>query len=160
MTSHRLKLALIVVLPILECGLGGQTASQQEPVSTTVCAIMRNPAAYAGRIVKVRATVASGFESSTIVDANDKACRGPWFEDALKKGEKPRDGYDAELQHRHPVFLKEDDNMKRFDDALRAVVYPREKKMILIGGNRYNVTATMMGRVDDSGEKIVSASAT
>jgi hypothetical protein len=112
---------------------------------------MHNPAAFAGHIVKVRATVASGFESSTIVDTNDKSCRGPWFEDALKKGEQPRDGYDAELQRRHPVFLKEDDNMKRFDDALSAVVYPREKKVILIGGNRYNVTATMTGRVDDAG---------
>jgi hypothetical protein len=112
---------------------------------------MRNPAAFAERIVKVRATVASGFESSTIVDANDKSCRGPWFEDALTKGEQPRDGYDAELQRRHPIFLKEDDNMKRFNDALSAVVYPRQKKVILIDGNRYNVTATMTGRVDDSG---------
>jgi hypothetical protein len=112
---------------------------------------MHNPTALAGRVVKVRATVASGFESSTIVDVMDKSCRGPWFEDALKKGEQPRDGRDAELQRQHPVFLKEDDNMKRFNDALRAVVYPREKKVMLIGGNRYNVTATMTGRVDDSG---------
>jgi hypothetical protein len=145
------RLAVLVFLLILLGVFIGRTANAQEPVATTVCAIMHNPSAFAGRIVKVRATVASGFESSTIVDVNDKSCRGPWFEDALKRGEHPRDGYDAALQRRHPVFLKEDDNMKRFNEALSAVVYPREKKVILIGGNRYNVTATMTGRVDDSG---------
>jgi len=150
-SKYRLELMLFVFLLVLRGVFSGQTTTPQEPVSTTVCAVMQNPAAFAGRIVKVRATVASGFESSTIVDANDKSCRGPWFEDALKKGAQPRDGYDAELQRRHPVFLKEDNNMKRFNDALRVVVYPREKRVILIGGNRYNVTATMTGRVDDSG---------
>lgn len=146
------RLAVLVFLLILQSVFSGRTASAQEPVATTVCAIMHNPSAFAGRIVKVRATVASGFESSTIVDVNDKSCRGPWFEDALKRGAHPRDGYDAALQRRHPVFLKEDDNMKRFNDALSAVVYPREKRVILIDGNRYNVTATMTGRVDDAGE--------
>src|SRR5450631_2651457 len=74
--------------------LSGQTATLQEPLATTVCDIIHNPAAFAGRIVKVRATVASGFESSTIVDANDKPCRGPWFEYALKEGEPPPDSRD------------------------------------------------------------------
>jgi hypothetical protein len=149
MCSHRLALIVSLLIPLSV--FSGHTANAQEPVGTTVCAIMRNPAAFAGRIVRVHATVSSGFESSTIVDADDKSCRGPWFEDALRKGEQARDGYDAELQRQHPVFLKEDDNMKRFNDALNAVVYPRERKVILIGGNRYNVTATMTGRLDDSG---------
>jgi len=143
--------ALTVSLLTLLSVFSGRAANAQQPVATTVCAIMHNPAAFAGRIVKVRATVASGFESSTIVDVKDKSCRGPWFDDALKKGEQPRDGRDAELQRQHAVFLKEDDNMKRFDDALSAEVYPRDKRMILIGGGRYNVTATMTGRVDDAG---------
>lgn len=124
-------------------------------VSATVCAVMHNPAPFAGHIVKLRATVASGFESSTIVDPNESSCRGPWFDDAPKKSEqRPRgDGYDAELQRLHPVFLVEDENMKRFNDALRAVVYPRENKVVFLGGNprRYKVTATMTGRVDDAG---------
>jgi hypothetical protein len=145
------RLALIVSLLILLSVFSGRTANAQEPVATTVCAIMHNPAAFAGQIVKVRATVAYGLESSTIVDTNDKSCRGPWFEHALKKGEQPSDGRDADLQRRKPVLLAEDDNMERFNEALSAVVYPRQKKMILMGGNRYNVTATMIGRVDDSG---------
>ena len=149
MYSNRLALAisLLVFLSVFS----GRTTNAQEPVVTNVCAIMHNPAAFAGRIVKVRATVASGFEASTIVDEKDKSCHGAWFEDALKKGEQPRDDYEAELQRRHPVFLKEDDNLKRFNDALEAVVYPRDKRVILMNGSRYNVTATMIGRVDDAG---------
>ncbi len=149
MKCHRIAvIALLWIFPIV---LSGQTATFQKPPTATVCAVMHNPGAFAGRVIKLRATVASGFESSTIVDPNDKSCRGPWFEDALKKGEQPRDGYDADLQRRHPVFLKEDDNMRRFNDALNAVVYPREKNVTLMGANRYTVTATMTGRLDDSG---------
>ena len=84
------QLALTVSLLILLSVFSGRTGNTQEPVGTTVCAIMHNPTTFAGRIVKVRATVASGFESSTIVDVKDKSCRGPWFEDALKKGEQPQ----------------------------------------------------------------------
>jgi hypothetical protein len=121
---------------------------------------MHNPAPFAGHTVKLRATVASGFESSTIVDASEPSCRGPWFGDAPKKDEQrpQRDSYDAELQRLHPVFLGEDENMRRFNDALHAVVYPRESKNKVIfvgaGGNprRYKVTATMTGRVDDAGK--------
>jgi hypothetical protein len=130
-------------------------AVAQQPVVTTVCAMMRDPGAFAGRLVKVRATVRSGFESSTIVDANQPSCDAPWFVDAPnKESTVESESYNAELQRAQPVYLVEDENMKRFDDALRAVVYPRSNTTIFIGGNpkRYNVTATMTGRVDDAGE--------
>jgi hypothetical protein len=130
-------------------------ALAQQPVFTTVCAVMRDPSPFAGRIVTFRATVQSGFESSTIIDASDPSCSGPWFDLAPKKESPPqRDVYDPELQRRNPVFLVEDAIMKRFDDALQAVVYPRAEKTIIIGGApRYTVTATMTGRVDYAGEK-------
>jgi hypothetical protein len=140
---------MTVCLLTLPSVFDGQTKAPQEPVAATVCDIIHNPAAFAGRIVKVRATVASGFESSTIVDANDKPCRGPWFEYALKEGEPPRDSRDAELQRQHRVFLKEDESMKRFTEAVGTFVPAREKGVR--GGRRYNVTATMTGRVDDAG---------
>ena len=131
----------------------------QEPISTTVCAVMGNPSAFAGRIAKLRATVRSGFETSTIIDTDQPSCNGPWFETAPKKGNLPRlDGYDAEQQRLHPIFLVEDESMKRFDDALDAVVYPLDKKVIFLDGvggkpPRYEVTATMTGRVDYAGER-------
>jgi hypothetical protein len=126
----------------------------QEPVSATICALMNAPSRFAGRVVKLRATVSGGFEVSTIVDGSQPSCEGPWFEFAPKKGSSSDpDGSDAE-SHRQ-VFLVEDKNMKLFDEALDAVVYPRDNKTVFIGGNprRYVVTATMTGRVDDAGEE-------
>jgi hypothetical protein len=45
--------------------------------------------------------------------------------------------------------------MKQFDKALQAVVYPRDDRTIFVGGDppRYEVTATMTGRVDYVGER-------
>jgi hypothetical protein len=88
---RRHRLALIACLLNLSSVFAGQTTTPKEPVAATVCDIMHNPAAFVGRIVKLRATVVGGLESSTIVDANDKPCGGPWFQCALKEGQPPRD---------------------------------------------------------------------
>jgi hypothetical protein len=130
-------------------------AIAQQPISTSLCSVMGNPASFAGRLVKFRATVEAGFEISTIVDSNQPTCKGPWFEYAPKKDPQPlyQDGRDAQQQRLHPVFLVEDEKMKRFDDYLDMVVYPRNDRTLFIGGNphRYKVTATMTGRIDDAG---------
>jgi len=129
----------------------------QQPILTTVCAVMGDPSAFAGRIVKLRATVETGMESSTISDAVGGSCDGPWLEIAPKKDSPSRlEGNDAELQRLNPVFLVEDENMKRFDDALDVVVYPRDEDVEFEGGSgppKYKVTATMTGRVDYAGER-------
>lgn len=128
----------------------------QEPISTTVCAVMGDPSTFAGRIVKLRATLETSFESATIADAVGGSCDGPRFETAPKKSSPSRlEGDDAELQRLNPVFLVEDENMKRFDDALGAEVYPRDEDVVFEGGSgppKYKVTATMTGRVDYAGE--------
>lgn len=111
---------------------------------------MSNPSVYAGRIVKVRATVQFGMESSTIVDPAQPNCPGPWYDDAPKKDETLRpNSFDEELQRRNPVYLVEDANLKRFNEALEAVVYSRNREVVYMGGlSRYEVTATMTGRID------------
>lgn len=154
-SNQPMRTVLICVL--LGVGFSGPSSvAAQQPLSTSVCAVMNEPPAFAGRIVKLRATAKTGFEYSIIVDANQSSCKSPSFEIAPKK-ELPShlDGYDAELQRLQPVFLVEDENMKRFDDALDAVVYPRDKKVLFVNGNppRYAVTATMTGRVDYAGER-------
>lgn len=148
------------VLICVLLGLGSFAPSPiqpQEPVYTTVCAVMSDPSAFAGRIVKLRATPEFHFESSTISDAAGGSCGEPWFQIAPKKNSPQQlDGYDAELQRLNPVFLVEDENMKRFDDALDAVVYSRDEDVIFEGGSgppKYKVTATMTGRVDYAGER-------
>ena len=45
----------------------------------------------------------------------------------------------------------EDESMKRFNEALRAFAYPRDNRVQSRAAPRYNVTATMTGRVDDAG---------
>jgi hypothetical protein len=132
------------------------SAQAERPLLTTVCAVMRHPTKFAGRIVRVRATVQSGFEVSALFDPANPSCDGPWFERAPKQDQAPLSGdsHDIEFQQRHPIFLVEDENMKRFEDALRAVVYPRKDGMLVLGGTpRYMVTATMTGRVDYAGER-------
>ena len=131
-------------------------AQAERPPVTTVCVVMHHPGRFAGRVVRVRATVQSGFEVSALFDPGNPSCDGPWFERAPKKDEAllSGDSHDIELQRRHPIFLVEDENMKRFDDALRAAVYPRKHGMLVLGGTpRYMVTATMTGRVDYAGKR-------
>ena len=148
-----LRTAFMCVISCLAL-LGAGSAFAQQPVLTTVCAVMNDPSAFAGRIVKLRATVQSGFESSTIIDANQPSCEGPWFQIAPKNDSSSQNDGSTE-QGSRSVFLVEDENMKRFDEALDAVVYPRDNKIIFVGGKprRYAVTATMTGRVDDEGEE-------
>ena len=154
--AYRVELIVFTGFLILTA-FSGQSVHAQAPISTTLCAVMNDPAAFAGHSVKLRATVTSGLEASVIVDANDPSCRA-WFESAPRKGEPmtQRDGRDTELQKINPVFLIEDANMKQFDKALETVVYPRDNKIFAdgIGGKplRYKVTATMTGRVDYAGE--------
>jgi len=150
--TYRIERAVFACLLILPPVFSSQLVRAQEPVFTTVCAVMQDPAAFAGQMVKLRATVRSHFEVSTIVDANGPSCDGPWLQYAPKPG--PRsNSYDAEQQQLHPVFLVEDENMRRFNDAREAVVYPRDNKEIFFNSdpNRYKVTATMTGRVDNVG---------
>jgi hypothetical protein len=141
-----LLLAVVLLEPI--------QAVAQQPVSATVCAVMNDPTRFASHVVKLRATVRVGFEVSTIVDANQPSCEGPWFEFAPKKNSSS-DLADSDAESQPRVFLLEDKNMELFDEALDAVVYPRDSKSMFIGGNprRYVVTATMTGRVDNVGEE-------
>jgi hypothetical protein len=132
----------------------------QQPVATTVCAIMDNPTSFAGQVVKVRATVSAGFERTTIIDANPTpACEtkmgnhGPWFDSAPKKNGPPATtDRDAEFEKRSPVFLVEDETMGQFASAVGAQAAPPEDRCdsSLDGYPKYAVTATMVGRVDYS----------
>jgi hypothetical protein len=158
------KIAILWAVCLVSClGLALCTASTveaQEPVQTTVCALMDNPGSFAGQVVKVRATVSSGFERTTIIDANPSpACEkqmgnhGPWFDSAQKKNGPPAmTDRDAELQKRVPVFLVEDETMGQFVSDVGAQATPPEDRCdsSLDGYPKYAVTATMVGRVDYS----------
>ena len=155
---------VLKVLPLLFC-LAAEVpapsgAVTQQPVLTTVCAIMANPGRFAGQVVKVKATVSSGFEFSTIIDPKPRpSCKShtgdqwPWVQTAPRKNAAlALNDYDADLQKRHPVFLVEDEGMRRFVKAVdaQAVPPPDRCSASIDGYPKYQVTATMTGRVDYS----------
>jgi hypothetical protein len=119
---------------------------------------MASPAEFSGKMVKFRAQLEVAFEYAALRDPKDASCAGPWFDTAER-----HDGTqnfvtaeDAALQQEHPAFLKQDDNWKKFEDAMAARVYPRVKEPRTLGNMggypRYEVVATMTGRLDVAGD--------
>lgn len=120
----------------------------QQPIRTSICTIMKDPAKYAGQIVEVRATPVSGPEFSGLADSSEKSCNVPWFEWAPIEGSNAYHPHDDE-QDKHPVFLKSDEQLVAYKKAVEAEVYPVDENENNIGGfPRYTVTANFTGRVD------------
>jgi len=121
-------------------------------MQTSVCEIMRSPAAFDGQMVRVRATVVSGFEVFAIRAPAEK-CGLIWLTYAgggpvasLSVGAKTPN------TQRPPVKLKQNRELKQFQKLLGAQMYPRERGSICISCARYEVTATLTGRLDYAGE--------
>src|SRR5215471_6108271 len=53
--------------------------SKTIPTPTSICEVSRNPAFFDGKVVSLRATVASGFEVFAI-RSSDEDCGGMWLE--------------------------------------------------------------------------------
>ena len=65
-----------IVLAGLFLGFG--CALYAQAVDTTVCAVMKNPAAFNGKIVRIKGTVVAGFDEFVIKDATqDPHCGYP-----------------------------------------------------------------------------------
>ncbi len=129
-------------------------ASAQEPIFTTVCSIWKEPEAFAGKLVKLRATVRTSMETASIVEPDQSCERGLWFDYAREKddGSKDLDERDSALQRKLPIYLNKDEGFRKFEEASGAHVYSREEGSICIGCSLYTVTATMIGRVDYAGK--------
>jgi hypothetical protein len=54
------------------------SAAAAQPVQTGVCEVTQSPASFDGKIVRLRATVVSGFEAFGIRDPGDK-CGVIWL---------------------------------------------------------------------------------
>jgi hypothetical protein len=132
--------------------------AETEPLATTLCAVMRNPAAYANRMVKLRASPEFAFEHSSIIDPADRSCEGPWFKTAPESDDVAAilDTWNASEDGGHPLRLIRDANYDSYEQALRAKVYPMSQEAHTfwnMGGHpRYRVTATMNGRVEYAGK--------
>jgi hypothetical protein len=129
-----------------------------QAVDATVCDILQNPAAFNGKIVRIKGTVAASFDRFAIEGANcGQHVDDIWL--AYPEGTKGKAGPVAvvELQPAHnfagtlepatrtPVTLDKSKDFKQFDSLLAAQF--KEDSMCL-GCSRNKVTATLVGRID------------
>ena len=131
-------------------------AFAQEPAFTTVCAIIREPQAFAGKIVTLRATFDSGMEWVVLREPDESCKGGLWFENAPAKADGStgvHDDRDKLFQSRSPVVLKKDADYEAFIKAVNAELYSRDEHVDCMYCKLNTVTATFTGRVDYSGEK-------
>ena len=156
-----MKRSFVVIGLILGfgCGLHAQAAA---PVDVAVCDVVKNPASFDGKMVRIKGTVVAGFDEFMIKDATDPNCgfqvNGIWL--SYPQGSKAKSGpvaiVTAQPAHnfagtlktpaRTPVTLDKSKDFKQFDSLLSQ---PHQKGAdMCLGCARYEVTATFTGRLD------------
>ncbi len=145
------------------CGLHAQAAAPPAgPIDVNVCDVVKSPASFDGKIVRIKGTVVAGFDEFAIKDATDPNCgfqvNAIWL--SYPQGSKAKSGpvaiVTAQPAHnfagtwkaatRTPVTLDKSKDFKQFDSLL---AQPHQKGQDLcLGCARYEVTATLIGRLD------------
>jgi hypothetical protein len=148
------RLFTIAFLCAFSCCLHAQA------VDTTVCEILKNPAAFNGKIVRVKGTVAAGFDQFVLkgVDCPPALNNNIWL--SYPEGSKAKAGPAVMVQvqparnfagtvaavTRTPVQLeKNSKDFKQFENLL-TTVYNRGG--MCLGCIKFEVTATLVGRLD------------
>lgn len=138
------------------CAVPGCTFAQA--VDATVCEILKAPKTFNGKIVRIKGTVEAGFDQFVIkgVDCGQKV-NEIWL--SYPEGTKAKSGPAAMLElqpaknfagtvapvDRTPVQLDKNKDFKQFDSALAT---PFKGSGMCLGCGRYNVSATLVGRLD------------
>src|SRR2546423_5314810 len=129
------------------------SVASAQSVQTSVCEVTKSPTSFDGKIVRLRATVVSGFEAFGIRDPANEKCDVIWL---TYPGGGPvastSFGPATPNLQRLPVKLKNDRQLKRFQKLLSAEMYPRSRGNMCMACTRYEVTATMTGRLDHAGK--------
>ena len=141
------------------CGLHAQAAA---PVDAKVCDVIKNPTSFDGKTVRIKGTVVSGLDTFFIKDPTDPNCgfqvNGIWL--SYPQGSKAKSGPAAmvTIQPAHnyngpykaptrtPVTLDKSKDFKQFDSLL-SQTHQKGADMCM-GCTRYEVTATLVGRLD------------
>jgi len=163
-------IVLIGLLLAFGCGLHAQAAA---PVDVAVCDVVKNPASFDGKMVRIKGTVVAGFDEFMIKDATDPNCgfqvNGIWL--SYPQGSKAKSGpvaiVTAQPAHnfagtvktpaRTPVTLDKSKEFKQFDSLL-SQSHQKGADMCL-GCARYEVTATLTGRLDTVADAAVKRDA-
>ncbi len=130
-----------------------QTAAGQDKfVTTTVCDVVKEPAAFDNKFVRFTATLAGNFEISSIRDPLHNGCKSIWFTYpgsgpsayvSFNTGERPKP--------RPSVQLTKDKNFQEFQKYVDAKMYSRQRDSLCMDCPRYEVTAVMTGLVEFAG---------
>jgi hypothetical protein len=140
--------------------LGFSCCLYAQTVDTTVCAILDNPKSFDGKMVRIKGTVYAGFDQFVVKggDCGINVNKNIWL--AYPEGIKAKAGPavvvhlqparnyagDVPAVQRTAVTLdKNNKDFKQFDSLLAT---PFKKGGMCLGCNRYEVTATLVGRVD------------
>jgi hypothetical protein len=133
-------------------------AARAQTVDTTVCEVLKNPASFDGKIIRLKGTVISGFDEFVIKDSTcGQAVNGIWL--SYPEGTKAKSGPVAMVQlrldknsaevtapNRVAVTLDKNKDFKQFDSLLATP----HKSLTCLGCMKYTVTATLTGRIDGS----------
>jgi hypothetical protein len=152
------RLAVLGLVCVFSCCLHAQV------VDTTVCDILKNPTSFNGKIVKIKGTVTAGFDQF-VVRGTDCGVRVSDIWLSYPEGSKAKAGPATMLQmqpaqnfagtstpeQRTPVVLEKSKDFKQFDSQLAA---PAKVDAMCLGCPRYEVSATLVGRLDGTQAKV------
>jgi hypothetical protein len=143
----------------LTCMIALSCCLRAQVVDTTVCEILKNPASFNGKIVKIKGTVEAGFDQFAIKGAGcGQKVDAIWL--AYPEGTKAKSGAAVVLQlqpaknftgtvaaveQRAAVTLEKSKDFKQFDSLLSSSF---KGDGMCLGCGRYTVTATLVGRLD------------
>lgn len=127
-------------------------AGQDKFVDTTVCDVVKEPAVFDNKLVRLTATLAGNFEISSIRDPVHKDCKSMWF---TYPGSGPAAyvsfSTGEPTKPRPSVQLTKDKNFREFQRYVDAKMYSRQPDSLCMDCPRYEVTAVMVGLVEFAG---------
>jgi len=147
------------------CGLYAQV------VDTTVCDILKNPVSFNGKMVRIKGTASAGFDQFVVKDVScAQDVNAIWLAYPEKSKAKAGPAAIVEMQParnfsgavvataRTPVTLDKSADFKNFDSLLSQV--HDHGNGLCIGCNRYEVSATLVGRIDGVASAAIARDAT
>jgi hypothetical protein len=149
---------LILLIPRPAQAQATASAKLADPIATTVCKILEDPASFNNKLVQVQGYLSISFEYSILY--SESCSGGIWF--ALADDSGPRglrmivpghavagkQGSDGRWQPPIPFKLIRDANFEKFDSYLRQSTAGAPWDPCGPDCHRYRITATFTGRID------------
>ncbi len=149
-------LTLVLALAAISCATA---RANGQATDTTVCAVLKNPTAFDGKLVRIKGTVVTGLDQFVLNDGDcGKQVNSIWL--AYPQGAKAKSGPLAilELEPAHnyagtiapitraAVTLQKDKAFKQFDSELAQQHH--SPSGLCLACPKYDVQATITGRLD------------